>query len=108
MDQITFQPVRRNSRQERQHDVLCQLHQSEWFDRSDFLIVANSARLNSNYNISKYVTVGENLMVAKWFDRGCAAGNDRGIPFLAASQHPGLAVRNSDGSLHESYDRHQV
>ena len=58
-----------------------------------------SARLNSNYNISKYVTVGENLMVAKWFDRGCAAGNDRGIPFLAASQHPGLAVRNSDGSF---------
>lgn len=57
-----------------------------------------SARLNSTYDISKYVSVGENLMVSKWFDRGCSSSDDRGIPFTAMRQHPGLAVKNADGS----------
>jgi TonB-linked SusC/RagA family outer membrane protein len=29
-----------------------------------------TARVNTNYNISKYVSVGEKLMIAKWDDRG--------------------------------------
>lgn len=58
-----------------------------------------SARLNSNYNISKYVKVGENLMVAKWFNRGASTQDDRGIPFTALRQHPGITVRNEDGSF---------
>ncbi len=58
-----------------------------------------SARLNSTYNISKYVKVGENLMVAKWYDRGCSTGDDRGIPYTAMRQHPALSVRNADGSF---------
>ena len=58
-----------------------------------------SARLNSNYNISDYVKVGENLMVAKFQDHGASTGDERGIPFLAMRQHPGLTVRNADGSF---------
>lgn len=63
-----------------------------------------SARLNSTYDISKYVSVGENLMVAKWFNRGCDAQNDRGIPYTAMRQHPGLAVRNEDGTFTNPVD----
>lgn len=58
-----------------------------------------SARLNSTYNISDYVKVGENLMVAKFQDHGASTGDERGIPFLAMRQHPGLTVRNADGSF---------
>ncbi len=58
-----------------------------------------SARLNSTYNISKYFKVGENLMIAKFSDRGCTTGNDRGIPYTAMRQHPGLSVYNADGSF---------
>ena len=58
-----------------------------------------SARLNSTYDISKYVKVGENLMIAKSYDRGCTTGSDRGIPYTAMRQHPGLTVRNADGSF---------
>lgn len=58
-----------------------------------------SARLNSTYNISKYFRVGENLMIAKFNDRGCTTGTDRGIPYTAMRQHPGLSVYNSDGSF---------
>ena len=58
-----------------------------------------SARLNSTYDISKYLKVGENLMVAKWYNRGCTTGDERGIPFLAMRQLPGLSVRNADGSF---------
>lgn len=51
-----------------------------------------SARLNSTYNISKYVRVGENLMVAKWFNRGFDTGSDSGIPYIAMRQHPAIPV----------------
>ncbi len=58
-----------------------------------------SARLNSTYDISRYVSVGENLMVSKWYNRGCSSQDDRGIPFTAMRQHPGLTVRNADGTF---------
>ena len=58
-----------------------------------------SARLNSTYNISKYLKVGENLMLSKFQNRGASTGDDRGIPYLAMRQHPGLTVRNADGSF---------
>lgn len=56
-----------------------------------------TARINTTYNISKYIGVGENLMIAKWNDRGYATGSDRGIPYTAMRQHPALPVKDSDG-----------
>ena len=58
-----------------------------------------TARVNTNYNISKYVSVGENLMIAKWDDRGYGTGSDRGIPYTAMRQHPALPVKDSDGNF---------
>ena len=58
-----------------------------------------TVRLNSDYKISKYVNVGENLMVAKWNNNIGATGSDAGIPFNAMRQFPGLAVRDYDGSF---------
>lgn len=56
-----------------------------------------SARVNSRYDFNKYITVGENLMVARWKNRGVDVAGDRGIPFTAMSQHPALPVRGLDG-----------
>ncbi len=56
-----------------------------------------SARINSHYDFNKYVTVGENLMIAHWKNRGVDVAGDRGIPFTAMSQHPALPVRGLDG-----------
>ena len=56
-----------------------------------------TARLNSTYNIGKYVSVGENLMIAQWNDRGYGTGDDRGIPYTAMRQHPAIPVRDSEG-----------
>lgn len=56
-----------------------------------------SARLNTTYNICKYVQVGENLQVAHWTNRGMSVSGDRGIPFTAMSQHPALPVRGLNG-----------
>ncbi len=56
-----------------------------------------SARVNSQFNICKWVTVGENLMVANWTDRGYATNDDRGIPYTAMRQHPALPVKGADG-----------
>ena len=42
-----------------------------------------SARVNSTYNFNKYVRVGENLMIAKWDNRGADTNGDRGIPYTA-------------------------
>lgn len=56
-----------------------------------------SARVNSHYNIGKYFTVGENLAVARWSNRGMDVAGDRGIPFTAMSQHPALPVRGLNG-----------
>jgi len=57
-----------------------------------------SARINSRYRFNKYITVGENLVVARWTNRGVDVAGDRGIPFTAMSQHPALPVRGLDGS----------
>ena len=56
-----------------------------------------SARLNSNYNFNKYIRVGENLMIAKWDDRGASTNGDRGIPYTAMRQHPAIPVYSSNG-----------
>ena len=56
-----------------------------------------SARVNSRYDFNKYITVGENLMVARWSNRGVDVAGDRGIPFSAISMHPALPVRGLDG-----------
>lgn len=56
-----------------------------------------TARLNSTYNISKVFSVGENLMIAQWNDRGYGTGDDRGIPYTAMRQHPAIPVTDSDG-----------
>lgn len=56
-----------------------------------------SARLNSTYDISKYVSVGENLAIARWTNRGVDVAGDRGIPFTAMSQHPALPVKGENG-----------
>lgn len=82
-------------------------------DRGSFLFSANyinqngimqdtyyrrySARVNSTYNFNKYVTIGENLMIANWTDRGYATNDDRGIPYTAMRQHPAIPVRGLDG-----------
>lgn len=57
-----------------------------------------SARINSRYDFNKYVSVGENLLVARWKNRGVDVAGDRGIPFTAMSQHPALPVTGLDGS----------
>lgn len=57
-----------------------------------------SARVNSTYSFNKYVSVGENLLVARWKNRGVDVAGDHGIPFTAMSQHPALPVRGADGS----------
>ena len=56
-----------------------------------------TARVNSTYDISKYVHVGENLMVAKWNNRGYSTGDDRGVPYTAMRQHPAIPVLDSNG-----------
>lgn len=56
-----------------------------------------SARINSRYQFNKYITVGENLVVARWTNRGVDVAGDRGIPFTAMSQHPAIPVRGLDG-----------
>jgi len=56
-----------------------------------------SARVNSTYNFNKYVRVGENLMIAKWDNRGADTNGDRGIPYTAMRQHPAIPVYTSQG-----------
>ena len=58
-----------------------------------------SARLNSTYKLSQYVSVGENLMISKWNDLGYSTQNDRGIPYGAMRQHPAIPVYDSNGDF---------
>ena len=51
-----------------------------------------SVRVNSTYNFNKYIHVGENLMIAKWDNRGADTNGDRGIPYSAMRQHPAIPV----------------
>ena len=56
-----------------------------------------SARVNSRYEFNKYISVGENLVIARWTNRGVDVAGDRGIPFTAMSQHPALPVKGLTG-----------
>ena len=58
-----------------------------------------SARVNTEFNIGKYVKVGENMMVARWDDNGFGTQDDRGIPYTAMRQHPILPVTHEDGTF---------
>ncbi len=58
-----------------------------------------TARVNTTYNVSKYITIGENLMIAQWNDRGYGTGSDRGIPYTAMRQLPALPVTDVDGKF---------
>ncbi|MDE6835380.1 MAG: SusC/RagA family TonB-linked outer membrane protein, partial [Muribaculaceae bacterium] len=39
-----------------------------------------SARVNSRFEMNKYISIGENLVVARWTNRGVDVAGDRGIP----------------------------
>ena len=56
-----------------------------------------TGRVNSTYNFNKYVRVGENLMIARWENRGADVNGDRGIPYSAMRQHPAVPVYQSAG-----------
>jgi TonB-linked SusC/RagA family outer membrane protein len=56
-----------------------------------------TARVNSTYNFNKYVRVGENLMIARWENRGADTNGDRGIPYTAMRQHPAIPVYSAPG-----------
>ena len=56
-----------------------------------------TARINTTYNINNIFSVGENLMIGQWNERGFGTGNDRGIPYTAMRQHPAIPVKNIDG-----------
>ena len=58
-----------------------------------------SVRVNSDYNISKYVKVGENLMLSRWNNRGYGTQDDRGIPYTAMRQHPAIPVYAANGTF---------
>lgn len=58
-----------------------------------------SVRVNSDYNISKHVKVGENLMVSRWSNRGYGTQDDRGIPYTAMRQHPAIPVYTVSGAF---------
>ena len=56
-----------------------------------------TGRVNSTYNFNKYVRVGENLMIAKWDNRGADVNGDRGVPYTAMRQHPAMPVYSAPG-----------
>lgn len=56
-----------------------------------------SARVNSRYDFNKYITVGENLLVAQWKNRGAEVYGARGIPMLAVQALPALPVKGDNG-----------
>lgn len=57
-----------------------------------------SGRVNSRYDFNKYISVGENLLIAQWRNRGVETYGDRGIPFLAMAMNPALPVYGADGA----------
>ena len=57
-----------------------------------------SARVNSRFDFNKYITIGENLMVSYWKDRGTDVAGDRGIPTLALEMLPAVPVKGKDGA----------
>lgn len=57
-----------------------------------------SARVNSRFDFNKYVSIGENLLVSYWKNRGTDVAGDRGIPVLALEMLPVLPPKGVDGS----------
>ena len=56
-----------------------------------------TGRVNATYNFNKYIRVGENLMIARWENRGADVNGDRGVPYSAMRQHPALPVYQAPG-----------
>ena len=56
-----------------------------------------SARLNSRFDFNKYISIGENMMVSYWKDRGVEVSGNRGIPYLAIQMLPAMPVKGLDG-----------
>ena len=56
-----------------------------------------SARLNSTFKFNKHIEVGENLMVARWQNRGVSTDGDRGIVATAMTQNPAMPVYSITG-----------
>ncbi|MBD5194430.1 MAG: TonB-dependent receptor [Bacteroidales bacterium] len=56
-----------------------------------------SGRINSRYDFNKYISVGENLLIAQWKNQGADVYGARGIPSLAIQAHPALPVTGLDG-----------
>ena len=73
------------------------VNQKGLIDKTDYQRI--TARLNSNYKFNKWLEVGENLMIARWNNRGTATGDDRGTPFTAMRQHPALPVYDASGDF---------
>jgi len=71
------------------------IHQNGLMDKTFYKRL--SARVNSTYNFNKYIRVGENLMIAKWDNRGADVNGDRGIPYSAMRQHPAIPVYQAEG-----------
>ena len=63
-----------------------------------------TGRVNSTYNFNKYVRVGENLMIARWSDRGAVTNGDRDVPYSAMRQHPAIPVYSSEGVFSDPSD----
>ena len=62
-----------------------------------------SVRLNTSYNISKWFSIGENLMIAKWNQNYDSSTGDRGIASQAMLQHPGIPTYQPDGSFSSAF-----
>ena len=58
-----------------------------------------TARLNSAYNISKYVSIGENVMLSHWNNIGANTQSDRGEPYTAMRSNPAIPVRDLKGNF---------
>lgn len=56
-----------------------------------------SARLNSRFDINKYVSVGENLVVARWTDHGMGGIGEGGIAGSAARMLSAFPVKGTNG-----------
>ncbi len=57
-----------------------------------------SGRVNSRFDFNKYISIGENLLIAQWKNRGADVYGTRGVPMLAIQAHPALPVKGEDGS----------
>ncbi len=56
-----------------------------------------SARINSHFNFNKYLTIGENLTIARWSNRGASMYGDDGLSYNTMTMHPALPIKGVDG-----------